>query len=196
MLQHTDYQDSIDQIKLQIERCAKITAAILKFGRQGESRPEELDLTTVIPEIIAMVQKKAEVHGIHMKNRMPDVPVRVHADASRLQQVLLNLLNNAMDAIIDHRGSAGGAITVDLSAGDNGTVAIHVSDNGTGISPENIKKIFSPFFTTKPVGKGTGLGLSVCYGIVQQMGGTMAVESTADKGSTFSIVLPTSGAGV
>jgi two-component system NtrC family sensor kinase len=187
--------DSIDQIKLQIDRCARITAAILKFGRQGESRPEELDLTSVIPEIIEMVHKKAEVHGIRMEGRLPEGPIKVHADASRLQQVLLNLLNNAMDAIIESRGSAGGAITLDLSTGNNGSATIHVSDNGTGIAPENIKKIFSPFFTTKPVGKGTGLGLSVCYGIVQQMGGTMAVESTADKGSTFSIVLPTSDAG-
>lgn len=187
--------DSVDQIKLQIDRCAKITAAILKFGRQSESRPEELDLTTVIPEIMEMVHKKAEVHGIRMEGRLPEGPIRVHADASRLQQVLLNLLNNAMDAIIEQRGSAGGAITLNLSTGNNGSATIDVSDNGTGISPENIKKIFSPFFTTKPVGKGTGLGLSVCYGIVQHMGGQMAVESTADKGSTFSIVLPTLDAG-
>jgi two-component system, NtrC family, sensor kinase len=188
--------DSINQIKTQIDRCAKITAAILKFGRQGESRSEDVDLTVVIPEIIGMVHKKAEVHGIRMEGVLPEAPVRVHTDASRLQQVLLNLLNNAMDAIIEQQGTAGGTIAVSLSHGDNGSAAIDVRDNGTGIAPENIKKIFTPFFTTKPVGKGTGLGLSVCYGIVRQMGGKMAVESTVGKGTTFSIVLPVASADV
>ncbi|WP_319409685.1 ATP-binding protein [uncultured Desulfosarcina sp.] len=184
--------DSIDQIKLQIDRCSRITASILKFGRQGESRSEDLDLTVVIPEIIQMVEKKAEVHGVRMEPRLPDTPVRVTADASRLQQVLLNLLNNALDAIIEQRGSTGGTIGLDLSTGENGTATIDVSDNGTGISPENMEKIFAPFFTTKPIGKGTGLGLSVCFGIVQQMGGKMEVASTVGKGTTFSIVLPAS----
>ena len=184
--------DSIDQIKLQIDRCSRITASILKFGRQGESRSENLDLTTAIPEIIQMVQKKAEVHGVRIEHRLPDTTVRVTADASRLQQVLLNLLNNALDAIIEQRGSTGGSIILDLSTGNNGTATIDVSDNGTGITPENMEKIFAPFFTTKPVGKGTGLGLSVCFGIVQQMGGKMEVSSTVGKGTTFSIVLPAS----
>ncbi|MCB2145806.1 MAG: ATP-binding protein [Deltaproteobacteria bacterium] len=187
---HEQVTDSIDQIKLQIDRCSRITASILKFGRQGESRSENLDLTVVIPEIIQMVQKKAEVHGVRMECRLPDTPVRVTADASRLQQVLLNLLNNALDAIIEQRGSTGGIIGLDLSTGENGTATIDVSDNGTGITPENMEKIFAPFFTTKPVGKGTGLGLSVCFGIVQQMGGKMEVTSTVGKGTTFSIVLP------
>ena len=93
--------DSIDQVKLQIDRCSRITASILKFGRQSESRSEDLDLTAVIPEIIQMVQKKAEVHGIRMERRLPDISVEVTADASRLQQVLLNLLNNALEDIIE-----------------------------------------------------------------------------------------------
>lgn len=184
--------DSVNQIKTQIDRCSRITAAILKFGRQGESRVEDLDLTAAIPEIVQMVNKKAEVHGIHLERRLPDMPIRVAADASRLQQVLLNLINNAMDAIIDHQGTAGGLIAVTLTGGDDGMATITVQDNGTGITPENMEKIFAPFFTTKPVGKGTGLGLSVCYGIIQQMGGKMEVESTIGKGTMFSIELPRS----
>jgi two-component system NtrC family sensor kinase len=185
-----EVSDSVNQIKTQIERCSRITAAILKFGRQGEARPESLDLTVVIPEIIQMVHKKAEVHGVRMEYILPDDPVSVTADTSRLQQVLLNLLNNALDAIIEQRGSMGGAIAVSLSTGDDGTATIDVRDNGTGIAPENMEKIFAPFFTTKPVGKGTGLGLSVCYGIVQQMGGKLEAASSVGKGTTFSIVLP------
>jgi two-component system NtrC family sensor kinase len=185
--------DSIDQIKTQIGRCSRITAAILKFGRQGETRQEDLDLAVVVPEIVQMVTKKAEVHGIHLDRRMPDTPIRVNADASRLQQVLLNLLNNAMDAIIDQQGTAGGVIAVTLKKNDHSQAMISVQDNGTGISPENMEKIFSPFFTTKPVGKGTGLGLSVCYGIIQQMGGKMEVDSQMGKGTTFSITLPVLG---
>jgi two-component system NtrC family sensor kinase len=182
--------DSVDQIKSQIDRCSRITAAILKFGRQGESKVEELDLTVTVPEIVEMVARKAEVHGIHLERRLPDTPIRVVADASRLQQVLLNLLNNAMDAIIEHHGTAGGVIAVALGNGDEGLAKISIQDNGTGIAPENMEKIFSPFFTTKPVGKGTGLGLSVCYGIIQQMGGRMEVQSTVGKGATFCIALP------
>ncbi|WP_419663564.1 two component system sensor histidine kinase [Desulfosarcina variabilis str. Montpellier] len=182
--------DSIDQIKTQIDRCSRITAAILKFGRQGETRQEDLDLAVVVPEIVQMVTKKAEVHGIHLDRRMPNAPIRVNADASRLQQVLLNLLNNAMDAIIDQQGTAGGVIAITLNKDNDSQAMISVQDNGTGISPENMEKIFSPFFTTKPVGKGTGLGLSVCYGIIQQMGGKMEVDSQMGKGTTFSITLP------
>ena len=184
--------DSLDQIKIQIDRCSRITAAILKFGRQGESREEDLNLAVVVPEITRMITRKAEVHGIHLEHRMPQAPVRVVADSSRLQQVLLNLLNNAMDAIIDQQGTAGGVIAVTLADGGDGSATISVEDNGTGISSENMEKIFSPFFTTKPVGKGTGLGLSVCYGIIQQMGGKMEVDSRIGIGTTFSITLPVS----
>ncbi|WP_319526719.1 ATP-binding protein [uncultured Desulfosarcina sp.] len=185
-----EMNDSIDQIKTQIERCSRITASILKFGRQSESKPAPMDLTATVPEIVHMIRKKAEVHGIRLQRDLPDTPVTVLADAARLQQVLLNLLNNAMDAVVQRHGTEGGSITVRVSAETNGTALIEIGDNGTGIAPENIKKVFAPFFTTKPVGQGTGLGLSVCYGIIRQMGGKMEVSSTVDQGTEFSIILP------
>jgi len=185
-----EMNDSIDQIRTQIERCSRITASILKFGRQGESRPAPMDLTATVPEIVRMVRKKAEVHGIGLQRSMPNTPLNVLADVARLQQVLLNLLNNAVDAVIQRHGTQGGSISVKLSAEDNGTALIEIGDNGTGIAPDNIKKVFTPFFTTKPVGQGTGLGLSVCYGIIRQMGGKMEVSSTVDQGTEFSIMLP------
>ena len=187
---YTEVADSMNQIKTQIGRCSRITASILKFGRQAETRSERFDLAAAIPEIVSMVEKKAEVHGIRIKHELPNAPIWINADVSRLQQVILNLLNNAMDAIIEHRGSSGGTIKVRLFSGNNGLANINVSDDGSGIAPDNMEKVFAPFFTTKPVGKGTGLGLSVCFGIVQQMGGKMEVESTVGQGTTFTISLP------
>ena len=106
----------------------------------------------------------------------------------------MNLFNNAMDAIIARHGTMGGELTVSSAPTGNGRVRITVADNGCGIDAENLDKIFSPFFTTKPVGKGTGLGLSVCYGIIQNLKGAMTVQSAPGEGATFVIDLPTTAA--
>lgn len=188
-LEVADMEDSIRQIALQIGRCANITEAILKFGRKGEPVFKDLDLAVFIPEVLRMVEKKANVHGIDVQYEISDVPM-IHADTGQLQQVLLNLLNNAIDAIVEKHGYQGGKLTVGTRPSNNGRTEIFVRDNGIGIGPENLKRIFTPFFTTKPVGKGTGLGLSVCYGIVENMGGVMQVESERGVGTMFTINLP------
>ena len=185
-----EMEDSMEQIKLQISRCAKITQQILKFGRQSEPEKDEVDLKIFIPEVIEMVAKKASVHGVSVKQNIAEDTASVFWDASQLQQVLLNLFNNGMDAVIDQHGTSGGELTVVAGPKENGTIEIRVADNGSGISKDNLDKIFSPFFTTKPVGKGTGLGLSVCYGIIEKMGGTMEVTSDKGVGTTFIIRLP------
>jgi len=188
--------DSMNQIKLQISRCAEITQAILKFGRQGEPKPKPMDLKAFIPEVVAMISNKAGVAGIAVDQDIsPEIPP-IYGDLTQFQQVLLNLFNNALDAIgVKFAGRTGGRLSVAAGLGENGMVRVTVKDNGCGVSPENVDKIFSPFFTTKPVGKGTGLGLSVCYGIIQAMGGTMAVESEKDVGTTFSVYLPPAASG-
>lgn len=185
-----DLEESIDQINLQIDRCAQITQAILKFGRKSEPLAKDLDLGKFIPEVIGMIAKKASVQGIALEHEIRVDTPSIHGDPTQLQQVLLNLFNNAMDAIVIQHGSQGGKLVV--RAGPNGgkRVEISVKDNGCGISPENMKKVFSPFFTTKPAGKGTGLGLSVCYGIIDSMGGEMEVLSEKGLGTTFTITLP------
>ncbi len=186
-----ELRDSMDQIKLQIERCAGITKAILKFGRQSEPVFKHVDLKKFIPEIIRMIEKKASVHGIEVDQEFAEDTPAVHGDAGQLQQVMLNLLNNATDAIIDKHGSQGGKLLISAGRDEEDRFAIIiVRDNGCGINAENLKKIFSPFFTTKPVGRGTGLGLSVCYGIINHMGGTMQVSSQEGSGTTFTIRLP------
>ncbi len=185
-----ELKDSIKQIKLQVFRCSKITQQILKFGRQSEPEKKEIDIKIFIPEIIEIIAKKAFVHGIEIKQDIALNLLPVYGDISQLQQVLLNLFNNAIDAIIERHGVSGGELIVKSELKNNKDVEISMSDNGAGINPENLKKIFSPFFTTKSVGKGTGLGLSVCYGIINNMGGKMEVNSQIDVGTTFTIFLP------
>ena len=185
-----EIEDSMEQIKLQVSRCSKITQQILKFGRQSEPDRHDVDIRSFIPEITDMVAKKASVHGISIKQNVAEDTAPVYGDTSQLQQVLLNLFNNAMDAIIDQHGTSGGELSIEAGPKGNGNVEIRVTDNGSGISSENLSKIFSPFFTTKPVGKGTGLGLSVCYGIIDKMGGTMKATSKKGVGTTFIINLP------
>jgi two-component system NtrC family sensor kinase len=182
--------DSMKQIKLQIDRCSAITQAILKFGRQSKPVIQDVDLRNFIPEVLNMVAKKASVHGIDVEQKIAQNTPQIHGDPGQLQQVLLNLYNNAIDAVVERHGSQGGKLMIKTGRTDNGKVEIAVTDNGAGISAENQKKIFSPFFTTKPVGKGTGLGLSVCYGIIDSMGGTMTVSSEKGVGTTFTIYLP------
>ncbi len=185
-----ELEDSIAQMVTQIERCSSITHAILKFGRKSEPVLEDVSLQDFIPEVVAMVDAKATVEGIEMKHLVDEDTPQVFADKSQLQQVLLNLLNNGMDAILARHGSQGGKLLVHARPYDNSHVEIIVQDNGIGMSPEDLKKIFSPFFTTKPVGKGTGLGLSVCYGIVDSLGGSLKVTSRKNQGTTFFVRLP------
>ena len=185
----SDLQDSTHQINVQIDRCAKITQALLKFAREKEPAAREIDLRTLIPQTLDLVAKKASVDGIAIKKEIPDEVPPIHVDASELEQVLINLFNNAIDAIIGKHGSSGGKLSVGVQSA-NGRVEISIADNGCGISPENMKNIFTPFFTTKPVGKGTGLGLSICFGIIDKMGGSIEVSSEKDRGTTFTIRLP------
>jgi two-component system, NtrC family, sensor kinase len=190
----TDLEDSINQIKRQVDRCAEVTQAILQFGRKGEPVSQAIDLGSLIPDVVGMVTRKAGVHGITIEHQIAaDIPA-VYGDPRHLQQVLVNLLNNAIDAAIERHGTSGGEIRIESApSAENRHVEIKVCDNGSGISAENLKKIFTPFFTTKPVGKGTGLGLSVCYGIIQKMDGDMAVASQENVGTTFTIRLPSMG---
>jgi two-component system NtrC family sensor kinase len=189
-----DLEETLDQLKTQIERCARITQAILEFGRKSEPTKQDVDVDEFISHATSMISEKASVQGIRLKKEVSPQTSLLHADPSQLQQVLLNLLNNAIDAITETHGCEGGELQVQAGPDPNGRVRISVRDNGAGISPDNLKKIFAPFFTTKPPGKGTGLGLYVCYGIIESMGGMMEGESQRGVGTTFTVYLPGSGA--
>ncbi|MBL0715430.1 MAG: two-component sensor histidine kinase, partial [Desulfosarcina sp.] len=191
----TELEESMAQVTLQISRCAQITQAILRFGRQSDPTVQNIDLRNYIPEVIQMVAKKASVHGITVVQDVAGDTAPVQGDPAQLQQVLINLFNNAMDAILARHGASGGELSVTTEVKSEGFVEIIVADNGCGISPENLTKVFSPFFTTKPVGEGTGLGLAVCYGIIDGMGGGMEVTSEQGSGTVFCIRLPIARAG-
>jgi two-component system, NtrC family, sensor kinase len=185
-----ELEDSVNQMIVQVNRCSNITQAILKFGRSTEPHIEDIDLIAFIPEITSTIRNKAAVNRISVDQLINDITPPVRGDKGQLQQVLLNLYNNAIDAIVDRYGSNGGKLTVSAEPSGDEWVDITVADNGTGISEENLSKIFSPFFTTKQPGKGTGLGLSVCYGIVEGLGGTMQVSSHVGRGTIFTVRLP------
>lgn len=185
-----EVEESLEQIGIQINRCARITQAILKFGRKSDSEIKSIDLKTFIPQITGMIEEKAVVNGIRFQYIGSDDIQTIDGDPTHLQQVILNLLNNAIDAVIEKHGASGGKIEFLVHHDGKGNLNLEVIDNGIGISQENIDKVFTPFFTTKPVGKGTGLGLSVCYGIVQKMGGQMEVASHFGEGTTFTVQLP------
>ena len=188
-----DIKESVDQIHKQVERCHEITSAILKFGRKKEVKNALLEPGTVIPEILKLVENNARTSGVTITTRIDENTPGFMGDPGRFQQVMLNLVNNAMHAVTSLHGAKGGAIEISAARvkHDDGRdmVDIKVKDNGCGIEPEHMNKIFSPFFTTKAVGKGTGLGLSVCFGIIESFGGTMSVDSRPGEGTVFSIQL-------
>ncbi len=186
-----DVRDSLSQIGLQIGRCSKITASILKFGRQEEKEFKTLDVREFMHEIVQMVDKKAQVHAITIVRDIPDRPLLVNADPAQLQQVFLNLINNAMDSVTQAHGAHGGRLIIGIRENPaEKMIEISVEDNGTGVPHDLAEKIFAPFFTTKPVGKGTGLGLSVCLGIISDMGGSIKVRNLETSGARFTVELP------
>jgi len=136
-----------------------------------------------------MVEHRAVLENIRIVEKSDPGLEPLESDPAQLQQVFLNLLNNAIHAL---KGREDAEIRITTEK-ESSQFAISIADNGCGIPPENLEKIFMPFFTTKPVGQGTGLGLSTCYGIVQRLGGKMSVSSELNVGSVFTVHLPMQG---
>jgi len=182
-------KDCLAQIGLQVERCGGITHGLLKFARKQPQEIGPVDLNRFIEEVISLAKGRAESKGVALiEDLSPDLP-EIKVDPTQLQQVILNLINNAFDAVMEKHGGPGGEIRVTTRPAD-GFVVIEVSDNGCGISAAHLDKVFTPFFTTKPVGKGTGLGLAVCYGIIDKMGGVIEAGGREGQGAAFTVRLP------
>ena len=173
------------QIRTQGRRCKEITQKLLSFARKTDPRTKEIQINELISEVVSLIDQKARYANVKVQvNLSSDLPLLV-APASELQQVLLNLFNNSVDAI----GNSGGTIEV-RSRTDPAGIAVEIEDDGIGIAEANLPRIFDPFYTTKPVGQGTGLGLSICYGIIKKLGGDIRVKSAKEKGTTFTVLLP------
>jgi two-component system NtrC family sensor kinase len=180
-----EFQRALQQIKTQGNRCKQITHKLLSFARKTDERTQEVDPRALVEELVAVSAQRAKYANVEMTTVFePDLPT-IRASLSELQQVLLNLINNALDAM----EKTGGTLEIAVKHVDE-DLWIHVSDNGPGIPDANLERIFDPFFTTKPVGKGTGLGLSICYGIVTRMGGEIDAQSEIGTGTEFRIRLP------
>lgn len=185
-----DLLSSIEQIKVQIDRCARITHSILSFGRVKQVEEQYLDVGQFVSQVLTMVEKQAQVDNIQIQLNLYPTALIVHADPGHLQQVLLNLFNNALHAILAIDDGRSGRMVVSCLPHNEHMVRISIADNGVGINPEHRQLIFTPFFTTKPVGSGTGLGLSVCHDIVKSMNGLLDFTSTPGQGTTFFVILP------
>jgi signal transduction histidine kinase len=175
----------VDSILYSVERCARITKRLLNFARHVDVRPQELEVGEIIHEVLGFLGREAEFRSITLSVAAdPDLP-RIVSDRGRLQEIFLNLINNAFAALSD-----GGRLAISLRRAEGGFICVTVSDTGCGISPADLKRIFEPFFSTKTSRGGTGLGLSITYGLVQEIGGRIDVASRLGEGTTFSVFLP------
>ena len=179
-----EVKDSLREVRAQVDRCKNITHKLLDFARKREPVLQEVDVVRIIEDMARLVDKEASYKNVTLVRDLPQDLPTLRTDAPLLRQVVLNLMTNALHAVDN-----GGRITASARA-DDGMLEIRIADNGCGIPPENIDKIFNPFFTTKPPGQGTGLGLSMCHTLVTGMQGEIFVESSPGQGATFIVRLP------
>ncbi len=184
----------LDEIRAAAERAAGLTRQLLTFASRDVANPEPLDVNEVVEALAGMLDRTLGEH-IDLRLDLAPPPVAAVADRHQLEQIVVNLVINARDAM-----PAGGAITVATSATPRSSgppdVVLSITDEGSGMSPAVIARAFEPFFTTKPTGQGTGLGLATVYGIVQQSGGEVSIASELGSGTTVTVVLPGAGADV
>ncbi len=168
-----------------VNRCRIITHRILGFVRRADITPEVVSINDTIKDVIGFIEKELLYRSIHLElNLKEDLP-KIKSDKGQLQQVFLNIIKNAIDAVED-----GGLVAVSTDIKDEKMVRVFFKDNGHGIPEDILRHIFDPFFTTKEKEKGTGLGLSISYGIIKNLGGNILVESKVNKGTTFTVEIP------
>jgi two-component system NtrC family sensor kinase len=181
---YEEYKKSLRKIEEHVERARKVTHGMLGFARRMEPHLEDVDINEILNETITFLESYARTNNITIEKELEsDMPI-IASDHAQLQQVFLNLITNAIDEI-----GKDGLVCVS-SRRINSEIAVSVRDNGQGIPKEYQARVFEPFFTTKQGGKGTGLGLSITHNIVQNMGGTITLESEKGKGTTFTVTLP------
>ena len=181
---YKEFAASIAKIEEHVDRARKITHSMLGFARRMEPRLDDVEINRVLDLTIDIMANHARINDIEIKKHFTDRLPVIASDQSQLQQVFMNLINNAIDAIRSNG-------TIDIATQlDKDYINVTIRDDGPGITEAIQKKIFDPFFTTKQNGKGTGLGLSISYSIIEKMGGHITVESGIGKGTTFVVYLP------
>jgi signal transduction histidine kinase len=166
-------------------RCKRIVSDLLNFARQHQVITQPTQINAIIKELINLLPKYILIEEHTFITELdPYLPV-IEADEGQLRQVFLNLLTNGIEAM-----PQGGTLTIRTRSGPPGMVTIEIQDTGVGIPASDLSKLFTPFFTTKPLGKGTGLGLAITYGIIKMHRGQINVQSQIGKGTTFVITLP------
>ncbi|MBF0529791.1 MAG: two-component sensor histidine kinase [Deltaproteobacteria bacterium] len=174
----------IDSILFSVKRCSTITHRLLGFARHLDVQCEMINPKILLEEVVSFLDKEAMYRNIDISLTSSPHFEEIESDRGQLQQVFLNIINNALAAVPD-----GGRVTIKLESRPAGGVVVTISDNGQGIPPENIERVFEPFFSTKG-NKGTGLGLSIAHGIISKLGGEIFVESEVGIGTSFFVTLP------
>lgn len=183
-----DLGEYLGLIKSEAFRCKSITTGLLDFSRIRTGTRHPIDISEILRSSANLISHQKRGGNIKIEVEIEDGLPEVEADGGQIQQAVIALGTNGIDAMTN-----GGVVTLRAFSQAN-SVVIEIEDTGVGISPEDMSKIFEPFFTTKEVGKGTGLGLAVCYGIITEHGGRLSVRSNLGKGTVFSILLPVTAA--
>ena len=179
-----EFRTSVKKIEEHVERARKVVHNMLGYARRMEPRLEDVDVNQTINQTVDILENYARSNNIDIQTDLADNLPITAGDQAQLQQVILNLVNNAIDAI-----GKDGTISV-KSSREQSKIRVVIADTGPGIPESMQKKIFDPFFTTKSTGKGTGLGLWISYNIIEKMGGNLALQSKEGQGATFTITLP------
>lgn len=180
-----DLRDYLQLIRSEAFRCKQITNGLLDFSRARAGRHAPVFISDVLELAARLLIHQRRGERVEILTEADDRDLQVLGDEGQLQQAVITLAENAIDAM-----PQGGTLTLRARRGEGASVLVEVADTGIGIAQENLAKIFDPFYTTKEVGRGTGLGLAVCYGIVTEHGGRISVESTVGRGTTFTVTLP------
>lgn len=175
----------VDSITACVQRAGRITRRLLTFARNLQAKNERVDLPETVNEVLGFVEREVHYRDIHVQAVVHPDLVGLCMDRGKLQQVILNIVNNALGAMND-----GGHLNLSAQRDGNDRIRLDICDDGCGIPPEDLRQIFEPFFSTKKGKGGTGLGLSITYSLVQELGGTIEVKSTIGEGTCFRLMLP------
>lgn len=180
-----ELQETAEKIEKHVDRAKGVTHRMLGFGRRMDPTRNEVFINALADQTIAFLETEAAHRNIRIiKNYDASVPT-ILSDPAQLQQVILNIIDNAIDAV-----EKDGTVSVSTRALPGGGCSISINDSGPGIPEDKLKRIFDPFFTTKKVGEGTGLGLAICFSILEKIGGSLSVDSVVGHGATFTVTLP------